>query len=60
MIKVVIISFSFGLDSATINVIDTNAELDNLVLQSEYRMLFFAKKVINKDAAILLQPSAKG
>ena len=54
------VSFSLGLDSAIINVNETNVEFDIVLWLSLYSILFLAKKVMNNDAPILLHPSAKG
>lgn len=55
-----IVSFSSGLDSAIINVIATRALLEIICLSSMIRCLFLLRNSKNKEAPILLQPSAKG
>ena len=55
-----IVSFSSGLDSAIIKVIATRALLDIICLPSMIKCLFLLRNSRNKEAPILLQPSAKG
>ena len=60
IVNITIVSFSIGLDSAIMSVNDTSVEFDIVLVLFLYNILFFAKNVMNKDAPILLQPSAKG
>ena len=60
MIKVTIISFSSGRDSATISVIATKALLDMTCFPSLYKALFLFRNSRKIEAPILLHPSAKG
>ena len=60
MIKVTIISFSSGRDSATINVIATKALLDMTCFPSLYKALFLFRNSRKIEAPILFHPSAKG
>lgn len=55
-----ITSFSSGLDSAIIKVIATKALLEIICLPSMIKCLFLLRNSKNKEAPILLQPSAKG
>ena len=60
MINVTMISFSSGLDSATIRVMATKALLDMICLPCLKRELFLFRNSRKIVAPILLQPSAKG
>jgi hypothetical protein len=60
MIKVIMISFSSGLDSATIRVIATRAVFDMICLPSLNNAWFLFRNSRKSEAPILLHPSAKG
>ena len=60
IISFTITSFSYGFDSAIINVIATNVPSLSLFSPSKNNALFLSKNSKNSDAAILLQPSAYG
>ena len=60
IINVTMISFSSGLDSATIRVMATKALFDMICLPCLNRELFLFRNSRKIVAPILLQPSAKG